>query len=195
MCRLTELLVSLILLVLLLPVYVLLSVIILLKLGPPIFFIQKRTGFKMATFKLCKFRTMTLNIKGEYLPDSERQSKFGNFLRKASLDELPSLVNVIKGDMSLVGPRPLLVEYLPLYNREQRRRHEVKPGITGLAQINGRNTISWEDKFRFDIWYVDNRTLILDIKIILLTILKVFKMEGINQQGHVTMEEFKGSED
>ncbi len=159
------------------------------------FFIQKRPGKNGEVFKIVKFKTMNdkRDTEGNLLPDSERLTPIGKFIRKTSLDELPQLINVLKGDMSLVGPRPLLVEYLPLYNAEQRRRHEVKPGITGWAQVNGRNTISWEDKFKLDIWYVNHISFWLDMKILWLTIVKVFAREGISQQGQATMEEFKGS--
>src|SRR5699024_9285413 len=147
--------------------------------------------------KLYKFRTMTSETDemGELLPDKDRVTKLGKLLRKLSLDELPQLFNVLKGDLNLVGPRPLLTEYLSLYTPEQTRRHEVRPGITGWAQVNGRNAISWEEKFELDVWYVDNRTFWLDIKILFMTIKKVFKSEGINQSGKATMEKFKGSEE
>ena len=137
--------------------------------------------------------TNTKNGEGDLLPDKNRLTPLGSFLRKTSLDELPSLWNVLKGDMSLVGPRPLLMEYLPLYSKEQMRRHEVKPGITGWAQINGRNTISWDEKFKLDVWYVDNQSIWLDTKILFITAWKVLKREGISQKGHVTMERFRGS--
>jgi undecaprenyl phosphate N,N'-diacetylbacillosamine 1-phosphate transferase len=162
--------------------------------GKPFFF-QMRPGLHEKIFKLIKFKTMNdkRNIKGELLPDAERLTKIGKFVRKTSLDELPQLINVLKGDMSLVGPRPLLIQYLPLYDSFQKRRHEVKPGITGWAQVNGRNAISWQQKFEYDVWYVDNQSFMLDVKILYLTVLKVFKSEGIAQAGQVTMEEFKGN--
>ncbi|ANQ15916.1 sugar transferase [Vibrio natriegens] len=163
-------------------------------LGSPILFTQDRPGKKGKIFKMFKFRTMTSekDDSGQLLPNEQRMTNFGNKLRSTSLDELPGLINVLKGDMSLVGPRPLLVEYLPLYNKEQARRHEVRPGITGWAQVNGRNTISWEEKFKLDVWYVDNQNLLLDFKIILLTIKKVFIREGINSSDNITMPKFKG---
>lgn len=165
------------------------------KLGSPILFKQQRPGLHGKPFYLYKFRTMTdeRDENGELLPDHLRLTPFGQFLRKYSLDELPQLFNVLKGDISLVGPRPLLMEYLELYTPEQARRHEVKPGITGWAQVNGRNAISWEEKFKLDVWYVDNRTFWLDIKILFLTVIKVLKKEGINQSEYVTMEKFVGN--
>lgn len=166
------------------------------KLGSPVIFKQPRPGQNGKVFYVYKFRTMTdeRGVNGELLPDSIRLTKFGMLLRKLSLDELPQLWNVLKGDMSFVGPRPLLVEYLPLYNERQARRHEVRPGITGWAQVNGRNAISWEQKFEYDVWYVENQSLWLDLKILFLTIKKVFKSEGVSQEGQATMEKFKGSE-
>ncbi len=165
-------------------------------LGSPVLFRQTRPGLNGKPFEMVKFRSMkdALDTKGNPLPDSERMTSFGNKLRNSSLDELPELWNVLKGDMSLVGPRPLLMRYLPLYSKEQARRHEVRPGVTGWAQVNGRNAIGWADKFALDIWYVDNRTLLLDIKILLLTVKKVFKKDGISAEDHVTMPEFKGNE-
>lgn len=165
------------------------------KLGSPVLFKQQRPGLHGKPFYLYKFRTMTdeRDENGELLPDHLRLTPFGQFLRKYSLDELPQLFNVLKGDISLVGPRPLLMEYLELYTPEQARRHEVKPGITGWAQVNGRNAISWEEKFKLDVWYVDNRTFWLDIKILFLTVIKVLKKEGINQSEYVTMEKFTGN--
>lgn len=164
-------------------------------MGSPVFFRQLRPGLNGDTFAMIKFRTMTHahDRNGVPLSDEKRITKVGQFLRSSSLDELPALWNVIKGDMSFVGPRPLLVEYLPLYSPEQARRHEVKPGITGWAQVNGRNAISWEDKFKLDVWYVDNRSFWLDVKIIFLTVVKVFKREGISQDGHSTMPFFTGT--
>lgn len=162
--------------------------------GKP-FFIQQRPGKNEKIFKLIKFKTMTdkKDENGNLLPDEKRLTKIGKIIRKTSIDELPQLINVLKGDMSLIGPRPLLVEYLPLYNTFQKRRHEVKPGITGWAQVNGRNAISWQKKFEFDVWYVDNISFLLDIKILLLTLKKVIKPEGISSGNNVTMEKFKGN--
>jgi len=163
--------------------------------GKPFFF-QRRPGKRGHIFKVIKFKTMNdkKDSYGNLLPDGERLTLIGKFIRKTSLDEIPQLLNVIKGDMSLVGPRPLLPEYLPLYNDEQQRRHEVKPGITGWAQVNGRNAISWEDKFKLDVWYVDNMSLLLDIKILWLTILKVLRSEGVTQEGEATVQYFKGND-
>ena len=163
--------------------------------GAGAFFFQERPGKKERLFKVIKFKTMTdeRDSKGNLLPDAQRLTKVGKFVRSTSLDEIPQLLNVIKGDMSLIGPRPLLVQYLPLYNETQRRRHEVRPGITGWAQVNGRNAISWEQKFAYDVWYVDNVSLSLDCKILVKTIQKVFKREGINSDTSATMEEFKGN--
>jgi lipopolysaccharide/colanic/teichoic acid biosynthesis glycosyltransferase len=182
-------------LVALLPILIIVALFVRIKLGSPILFTQDRPGLNGKTFKMMKFRTMldTSDKYGNQLPDDQRMTAFGSFLRSASLDELPGLFNVIKGDMSLVGPRPLLVQYLPLYNQIQARRHNVRPGITGWAQINGRNAISWEDKFAFDVWYVDNQSFWLDFKILLLTVKKVFVREGISADGHVTIEAFKGT--
>jgi len=177
------------------PIIVFISLIIHLTMGRPILFKQVRPGLYGKPFVLYKFRTM-LDLRdqtGKMLPDERRLTSFGRWLRSTSLDELPVLFNVLKGDMSLVGPRPLLMEYLDRYTPEQARRHEVKPGITGWAQINGRNAISWEEKFALDVWYVDNWNFPLDFKIIFLTILKVLKHDGISADGHVTMPEFKGS--
>ena len=181
---------------LLLPVIIITTLILIRKLGSPIFFIQSRPGLNKKIFNIYKFRTMTdeRDIDGALLPDEVRLTKLGKFLRSSSLDELPSLWNVLRGDMSLVGPRPLLLEYLPLYSTQQARRHEVKPGITGWAQINGRNAITWDEKFDFDVWYVDNKSILLDIKILWLTIKKVIMREGINQVGQSTMESFKGND-
>ncbi|MBN1251760.1 MAG: sugar transferase [Bacteroidales bacterium] len=162
--------------------------------GKP-FFTQNRPGKNEKIFKLIKFKTMNdkTNEKGELLPDEKRLTKIGKFIRKTSLDEIPQLINVIKGDMSLIGPRPLLLEYLELYNQNQKKRHNVKPGITGWAQVNGRNAISWEKKFELDVWYVENISFLLDLKIIFLTIKKVFKSEGISSDNSATMEKFKGT--
>ena len=164
------------------------------KLGSPMFFRQVRSGMRGKPFEIVKFRTMTSErgIDGQLLPDAVRLTPFGRFLRASSIDELPELWNVLKGDMSLVGPRPLLMDYLPLYTPEQSRRHEVRPGITGWAQVNGRNAISWEDKFRLDVWYVDHRSLWLDIKILWLTVKKVLMRDGISAAGEATMSKFQG---
>ncbi len=166
------------------------------ELGSPVFFRQPRTGLHGETFQMMKFRTMTdeRDATGELLPDAQRLTPFGKWLRSTSLDELPELLVILKGDMSLVGPRPLLPRYLPRYTPEQARRHEVKPGLTGWAQIHGRNAISWEQKFQLDVWYVDNRSLWLDIKILFLTVLAVFKREGISAANDATMPEFMGSQ-
>ena len=182
-------------LILLSPILCIISLFLLFSIGQPVLFKQLRPGLNGIPINFYKFRTMTnkKNKDGHLLPDGERLTALGKFLRKTSLDEIPSLINVLKGDMSLVGPRPLLMDYLPLYSVVQMRRHEVKPGITGWAQINGRNTISWEEKFKLDVWYVDNQSLFLDIKIILLTIWKVIIREGINQKGKATMEKFNGN--
>jgi len=176
------------------PIIVIISIIIYITMGRPIFFKQVRPGLRGKPFVIYKFRTM-LDLRdenGNLLPDERRLTTIGRFLRSTTLDELPEFWNVLKGDMSLVGPRPLLMEYLDRYTPEQARRHEVKPGMTGWAQINGRNAISWEEKFKLDVWYVDNWNILLDLKIIFLTILKVIKREGISAEGHVTMPEFKG---
>ncbi|EGQ7993258.1 sugar transferase [Vibrio vulnificus] len=164
-------------------------------LGSPVLFRQTRPGLNGKPFEMVKFRTMKdgVDVQGKPLPDSERMTPFGDKLRNSSLDELPELWNVLKGEMSLVGPRPLLTQYLSLYSPEQARRHEVRPGVTGWAQINGRNAISWEEKFKLDVWYVNNRSFCLDIKILFLTIKKVFVKEGISADDHVTMPEFKGN--
>jgi len=164
------------------------------KLGTPVLFRQVRPGLNGKPFEMVKFRTMldAVDPTGHLLPDSERMTPFGSFLRSSSLDELPELWNVLKGDMSLVGPRPLLMEYLPLYSPEEYRRHEVRPGVTGWAQINGRNALSWEEKFALDLWYVDNRTLWLDLRIIFLTVKKVFMRDGISADGEATMPKFTG---
>ncbi|MGV8842870.1 MAG: sugar transferase [Pseudomonas sp.] len=166
------------------------------KLGSPVLFRQIRPGLNGQPFEMIKFRTMrdAMDASGNPLPDSERMTPFGSFLRSSSLDELPELWNVLKGDMSLVGPRPLLMEYLPLYSPEQYRRHEVRPGVTGWAQINGRNALSWDEKFKLDVWYINNHTLWLDLKIILQTIKKVLVRDGISAEGEVTMTKFTGRE-
>jgi len=184
-----------ILIILFLPLYLIISLLILLKMGSPILFRQKRPGKDGKIFEIYKFRTMTneTDEKGELLPDEERLTCIGKFIRSTSLDELPQLFNVLRGDMSFVGPRPLLVEYLPLYNERQKKRHLVKPGITGWAQVNGRNAISWEEKFEYDVWYVEHHSFWLDMKILWLTFLKVIKRSGISSDTSVTMEKFKGS--
>ena len=176
-------------------VIIVVALIVRFRLGSPVLFRQTRPGRDGKPFQIVKFRTMrdARDAQGRLLPDSERLTSFGRFLRSSSLDELPELWNVLKGDMSLVGPRPLLMEYLPLYSPEQARRHEVRPGLTGWAQVNGRNAISWEEKFALDIWYVDNQSLWLDLKIIWLTVLKVVRREGISAAGEATMPKFEGS--
>ena len=177
------------------PIYLLLILLVLYKFKFPILFKQPRPGLNGKVFNICKFRTMTnvFDKDGILLSDEVRLTRFGKFLRSTSLDELPSLWNVLKGDMSLVGPRPLLLEYLPLYSTKQARRHEVKPGVTGWAQVNGRNTITWSEKFDLDVWYVDNQSIWLDIKILWLTVKKVINRSGINQEGQATIEKFKGN--
>lgn len=186
---------SLLAIIILSPIFIIIAILVRVNLGSPIIFKQKRPGLNEKIFTMYKFRTMTdeKNESGELLPDEERLTKFGRFLRSTSLDELPELFNILKGDMSIVGPRPLLVEYLPLYNEHQKRRHEVRPGLSGLAQVNGRNTISWEERFNLDVEYVDNITFIGDWKIIFQTIKKVFVREGINSDTAATMEPFKGN--
>lgn len=195
MKRIFDVIASLFALLFLGPVIMLLSIIVVVKLGRPVLFKQKRPGLKGNIFEMMKFRSMrdAVDKQGNILPDSERLTSFGKKLRSSSLDELPGLWSVLKGEMSLVGPRPLLVEYLPLYSKEQARRHDVKPGITGWAQVNGRNAISWEDKFKFDIWYVDNQSFWLDIKILFLTVKKVLVRDGVSAEGEVTMSKFTGS--
>ena len=182
-------------LIVLSPILIIAAILIRKNLGSPIFFTQDRIGKDGKVFKMIKFRTMldTTDKYGNQLPDEERLTSFGKLLRSTSIDELPELVNVFLGDMSLVGPRPLLVEYKDLYSTEQWRRHEVRPGITGWAQVNGRNSISWAERFKLDVEYIDNYNLILDIKILFMTVLKVIKKDGISQDGHVTMEKFNGN--
>lgn len=194
--RLFDLVIASFALLLLFPVLLLVAWLVHRRLGSPVLFRQVRPGLHGKPFEMVKFRTMrdAVDTEGNALPDAERLTPFGRFLRSASLDELPELWNVIKGDMSLVGPRPLLMEYLPLYSKEQARRHEVRPGITGWAQVNGRNAVSWPEKFALDIWYVDNRSLLLDIRILLLTIKKVFVREGISAEGQATASRFTGDE-
>jgi len=195
MKRLLDLISSFIGLLFLLPVIVLIVLLVRLKIGSPVLFKQARPGLNEEIFNMYKFRTMTneCDKNGSLLSDEIRLTKFGQFLRSTSLDELPGLWNVLKGDMGLVGPRPLLVEYLPLYSEKQSRRHEVKPGITGWAQVNGRNAISWSEKFELDVWYVDNQSFWLDIKILWMTVKKVIMRDGVSQNNHVTMDKFKGS--
>ncbi|WP_272164962.1 sugar transferase [Vibrio diabolicus] len=197
MKRLFDFLVSLTALILLSPIIAFVVWKTRKNLGSPVLFRQTRPGLNGKPFEMMKFRTMkdAVDQQGNPLPDSERMLPFGTRLRNSSLDELPELWNVLKGEMSLVGPRPLLMQYLPLYSKEQARRHDVRPGVTGWAQINGRNAISWEEKFALDVWYVDNRTLWLDIKILFTTVKKVFVKEGISADGHVTIEPFTGSQD
>ena len=196
MKRLFDFIIAFCALFFLLPLIIVVAIIIRLKLGSPILFSQNRPGLNGKVFKMLKFRTMldSKDKQGNLLPDYERMTPFGSFLRSTSLDELPGLFNVLKGDMSLVGPRPLLVEYLPLYSTEQSQRHNVRPGITGWAQVNGRNTISWEDKFKFDVWYVKNQSLWLDVKILFLTVKKVIIKDGISADGEATMTKFQGSQ-
>ena len=195
MKRFFDLLISVSALIILAPILGILAAFVFFKLGSPVLFRQNRPGLNGKSFLMLKFRTMTddRGIDGNLLPDSHRLTQFGRFLRASSLDELPELWNVLSGDMSLVGPRPLLLEYLPLYTAEQARRHEVRPGITGWAQVNGRNALSWEDKFRLDVWYVDHHNLWLDIKILWLTVKKVLARDGISEKGEVTMSAFRGS--
>lgn len=177
------------------PILLIVAILVRTKLGSPIFFTQDRVGKDGKIFKMIKFRTMldSTDKWGEPLPDEERLTPFGRMLRSTSLDELPELINVLKGDMSIVGPRPLLIEYIDLYSKEQWRRHEVQPGITGWAQVNGRNNISWADKFKLDVWYVDNKSSLLDLKILYMTVYKVLKRDDINQEGEATVEDFNGN--
>jgi lipopolysaccharide/colanic/teichoic acid biosynthesis glycosyltransferase len=186
---------SLIALILLCPILLIVAMLVRIRLGSPIIFKQKRPGLNEKIFDMYKFRTMTddRNENGELLPDSLRLTRFGKFLRSTSLDELPELFNIVRGDMSIIGPRPLLVQYLSLYNEYQKRRHEVRPGLSGLAQVNGRNAIDWEDKFKLDVEYIDNVSFLGDWKIIFLTIKKVFEREGISSNTSATMEPFRGS--
>jgi lipopolysaccharide/colanic/teichoic acid biosynthesis glycosyltransferase len=181
--------------ILVVPICILIALMVKIKLGSPIFFKQSRPGLNGRVFDILKFRTMTneLGTDGSLLSNKDRMTTFGKFLRSTSVDELPSLWNILKGDMSLVGPRPLLVEYLPLYSTQQARRHEIKPGVTGWSQVNGRNAISWEDKFELDVWYVDNQTFWLDLKILWLTVRKVIMRSGVNHSIDVAMPRFTGS--
>lgn len=192
--RFIDILLSLLALIILSPVLVVVAILVRIKLGGPVLFSQNRPGKDEKIFKMYKFRTMTdeRDTNGELLPDNIRLTKFGKLLRATSLDELPELWNILKGDMSIVGPRPLLVQYLPLYNEEQKRRHEVRPGLTGLAQVSGRNAISWEEKFKLDVKYIDNLNFVNDFKIVVLTIKKVAIKDGISSDTSVTMEAFQG---
>src|SRR5690554_576792 len=194
MKRLFDIVISSLLLILLSPVLLVLSILVRITLGSPVLFRQVRPGLHGRPFTMYKFRTMTdeRDIQGRLLPDEQRLTKLGRFLRSTSLDELPELFNVLKGDMSLVGPRPLLMEYLPLYTPEQARRHEVRPGITGWAQVNGRNAIDWEEKFALDVWYVDHRTIGLDLYVLCMTVKKVLMRENVSGQGEATMSKFTG---
>lgn len=193
--RLFDFIVALILFIALSPVFVLIALLVPLLTREQPFFFQVRPGKHGKLFRLVKFKTMTeqKDAAGNLLPDMQRMTAFGSFLRKTSLDEIPQLLNVIKGDMSIVGPRPLLVEYLTLYNDKQRRRHEVLPGITGWAQVNGRNAIGWEEKFEYDVWYVDHQSLALDLKILYRTVSKLFNSDGVNAGGQETMQKFTGT--
>jgi lipopolysaccharide/colanic/teichoic acid biosynthesis glycosyltransferase len=193
--RFLDLIVSLVAFSLLLPLFIIVTVLLYIANQGKPFFVQPRPGKNGKIFRLVKFKTMNdrKDAAGNLLSDAERLTAAGRFIRKTSLDEIPQLINVIKGEMSLIGPRPLLVEYLPLYNDTQKRRHEVRPGITGWAQVNGRNAIGWKEKFELDVWYVDNMSLLLDCKIIIFTLMKVVKSEGVSQQGHVTMTKFQGN--
>ncbi len=195
--RIFDILVACVGLILLSPFFLVIAILVRILLGKPILFRQQRPGSKGRPFIIYKFRTMkdARNARGELLPDSERLTSFGRFLRSLSLDELPELFNILTGDMSVVGPRPLVMEYLPLYSPEQMRRHDVYPGLTGWAQINGRNAITWPERFKLDVWYVDHFSFWLDFKIILLTVWKVIKRENINQPGQATIEYFKGNKD
>ncbi|MDH6354390.1 undecaprenyl phosphate N,N'-diacetylbacillosamine 1-phosphate transferase [Dysgonomonas sp. PH5-45] len=194
--RFLDFILSLVGFIVLSPIFIIVSIFLFIANDGKPFFFQQRPGRKNEIFKVIKFKTMNdkKDKNGNLLPDSERLTAVGSFIRKTSLDEIPQLLNVIKGDMSLIGPRPLLVEYLPLYNDVQARRHEVRPGITGWAQVNGRNAISWQQKFEYDVWYVDNISFFLDLKILWYTFVKVFKSEGISSGTSVTMEKFKGNE-
>ena len=193
--RCVDFLLSLCGIIVLSPVLLILAVLVRVKLGSPVLFRQERPGRNEKIFTLCKFRTMTdaRDERGQLMPDSERLTQFGKFLRSTSLDELPELINILKGDMSLIGPRPLLVRYLPLYNETQKHRHDVRPGLTGLAQINGRNAITWEQKFEYDVEYVNNLSFALDMRIFFGTVRAVLKREGISSDTNATMEEFKGT--
>lgn len=192
--RLFDIFAAALALIVLSPILGLVALLVRIKLGTPILFRQQRPGYRGRPFHILKFRTMADRRApdGSLLPDAERLGRFGRFLRSTSLDELPELFNILRGEMSLVGPRPLLMEYLPLYSAEQARRHDMPPGLTGWAQVHGRNALSWPDKFKLDVWYVDHWSFWLDIRIIFLTLVKVFKREGIAQEGQATMEKFSG---
>jgi lipopolysaccharide/colanic/teichoic acid biosynthesis glycosyltransferase len=193
--RLFDLIASALALIVLSPVMALTALLVRIQLGGPVLFRQQRPGYRGRPFHIFKFRTMADRFApdGSLLPDSERLGRFGRILRSTSLDELPELFNILRGEMSVVGPRPLLMEYLPLYSAEQARRHDMPPGLTGWAQVHGRNALSWQDKFRLDVWYVDHWSFWLDIKIIFLTLVKVFQREGITQEGQATAEKFTGN--
>ncbi len=193
--RLLDIIISLIVLIVLSPVYLAVAVLVRVKLGSPVVFCQERPGYREKIFKLYKFRSMTdaRDEKGALLPDEVRLTPFGKMLRSTSLDELPEFWNILKGDMSFIGPRPLLVKYLPLYNEHQHRRHDVKPGLTGYAQVNGRNTITWEQKFDYDVWYVDHLSFLLDLKIVFRTVAVVLRHNDINSANDATMEAFTGT--
>jgi sugar transferase EpsL len=197
MKRLFDFLVAMVLVVLLSPVFVWVALLVWKKLGNPVIFRQLRPGLNGRPFLIYKFRSLTdeTDEKGDLLADSERFTRFSALLRQSSLDELPELINVLKGDMSLVGPRPLLMQYLDRYDTFQARRHEVRPGITGWAQVNGRNALSWEEKFRLDVWYVDHCHFLLDLRILAMTLVQVYRQEGIHQKGHVTATEYMGVKD
>lgn len=194
--RFFDIILSLFALILLSPVMLIVAILVRTKLGSPVIFCQERPGKNERIFKLYKFRSMTdkRDEKGELLPDEVRLTKFGKLLRSTSLDELPELWNILRGDMSIVGPRPLLVKYLPLYNEVQKHRHDVRPGLTGWAQVHGRNTISWEEKFEYDVWYVEHLSFAIDVKTVFLTVKRVFRREGITSETAATIEEFKKSE-
>ncbi len=193
--RAFDLILAVVLIIMLVPLFLIIALSIRFKMGPPVVFRQRRPGFRAEPFDLYKFRTMTdeVDSRGRLLDDRKRLTGLGRWLRKYSLDELPQLFNVIKGDLSFVGPRPLLMEYLEFYNEEQARRHDVKPGITGWAQVNGRNALSWDEKFKFDLWYVDNRNFWLDLRILWMTLINVLKAEGISGDNTETMRKFTGN--
>ncbi len=195
MKRLFDIIISFSALIVFLPIFVFTAILVKFKLGSPVIFKHMRPGLRGMPFTMYKFRSLTneKDQRGHLLPDAKRLTRFGSLLRSSSLDELPELINVLKGEMSIVGPRPLLMQYLEKYDTEQARRHDVNPGITGWAQVNGRNAIEWEEKFNLDVWYVDNQSFLLDIKILLMTVVQVFKREGISQEGHATAEEFMGN--
>ena len=190
-----DILIALMLFIIAFPIFLIVTILLCTFQNGQVFFIQKRPGYKEKLFKVIKFKTMNdkRDKEGNLLPDKDRLTWIGSFIRKTSMDELPQLINIIKGDMSFIGPRPWLVEYLPLYSKEQRRRHDIKPGISGWAQVNGRNAISWSQRFEYDLFYVDNQSFWLDLKIVILTIRKVFIAEGISAKGSATMDKFKGN--